>query len=120
VEKLLLSAIANWAGQEMKVSALRTATFMSRKYRLTVAASLRRIQTAPQGRAYRIRKRSNHITLELGSRKQEVEKNFRVENGTKVNPIGNRVGIIKDGIPTGTVAVTFQASLLRIPKSGNT
>jgi len=35
---------------------------------------LKRLQTAPQGRAYRLRKRSNHITLVLDSKINEVEK----------------------------------------------
>ena len=35
---------------------------------------LKRIQPAPQGRAYRVRKRSNHVTLTLGSRVQESRK----------------------------------------------
>ncbi|HBC78464.1 MAG TPA: 50S ribosomal protein L22, partial [Bacteroidales bacterium] len=34
---------------------------------------LKRLQTAPQGRAYRVRKRSNHVTLILDSMKKEVE-----------------------------------------------
>jgi large subunit ribosomal protein L22 len=35
--------------------------------------SLKRLQTAPQGRAYRLRKRSNHVTLVLDSKIKEVE-----------------------------------------------
>jgi large subunit ribosomal protein L22 len=35
--------------------------------------SLKRLQTAPQGRAYRVRKRSNHVTLVLDSINKEVE-----------------------------------------------
>jgi len=34
---------------------------------------MKRLQTAPQGRAYRLRKRSNHVTLELDSMKKETE-----------------------------------------------
>jgi large subunit ribosomal protein L22 len=37
------------------------------------ARVLKRIQPAPQGRAYRIRKRSNHVTVVLGSPKSELE-----------------------------------------------
>jgi len=34
---------------------------------------MKRLQTAPQGRAYRLRKRSNHVTLVLDSRNKEIE-----------------------------------------------
>ena len=36
--------------------------------------TLKRIQPAPQGRAYRVRKRSNHVTVVLGSATPQVEK----------------------------------------------
>jgi large subunit ribosomal protein L22 len=73
VEKLLLSAIANWQAKN-EGSRLEESNLYVKEVQVDGGRILRRIQTAPQGRAYRIRKRSNHITLELGSRKQEVEK----------------------------------------------
>jgi large subunit ribosomal protein L22 len=73
VEKLLLSAIANWQAKN-EGSRLEDNNLYVQEVQVDGGRILRRIQTAPQGRAYRIRKRSNHITLELGSRKQEVEK----------------------------------------------
>jgi large subunit ribosomal protein L22 len=73
VEKLLLSAIANWQAKNEGVR-LEESNLYVKEVQVDGGRILRRIQTAPQGRAYRIRKRSNHITLELGSRKQEVEK----------------------------------------------
>ena len=72
VEKLLLSAIANWQAKN-EGSRLEDSNLYVKEVQVDGGRILRRIQTAPQGRAYRIRKRSNHITLELGSRKQEVE-----------------------------------------------
>jgi len=72
VEKLLLSAIANWQAKNEGVR-LEESDLYVKEVQVDGGRILRRIQTAPQGRAYRIRKRSNHITLELGSRKQEVE-----------------------------------------------
>jgi large subunit ribosomal protein L22 len=72
VEKLLLSAIANWQAKNEGVR-LEESNLYVKEVQVDGGRILRRIQTAPQGRAYRIRKRSNHITLELGSRKQEVE-----------------------------------------------
>jgi len=73
VEKLLLSAIANWQAKN-EGTRLEDSNLYIKEVQVDGGRILRRIQTAPQGRAYRIRKRSNHITLELGSRKQEVEK----------------------------------------------
>lgn len=72
VEKLLLSAIANWQAKNEGIR-LEDSSLYVKEVQVDGGRILRRIQTAPQGRAYRIRKRSNHITLELGSRKQEVE-----------------------------------------------
>jgi large subunit ribosomal protein L22 len=72
LEKLLLSAIANWQSKNEGVR-LEESNLYVREVKVDNGRILRRIQPAPQGRAYRIRKRSNHITLELGSRKQEVE-----------------------------------------------
>jgi large subunit ribosomal protein L22 len=73
VEKLILSAIANWQAKNEGVR-LEDSNLYVKEVQVDGGRILRRIQTAPQGRAYRIRKRSNHITLVLGSKKQEVEK----------------------------------------------
>ena len=72
VEKLLLSAIANWQAKNEGVR-LEESDLYVKEVQVDGGRILRRIQPAPQGRAYRIRKRSNHVTLVLGSRKQEVE-----------------------------------------------
>lgn len=72
LEKLLLSAIANWQAKNEGVR-LEESNLYVKEVQVDNGRILRRIQPAPQGRAYRIRKRSNHVTLELGSRKQEVE-----------------------------------------------
>jgi hypothetical protein len=53
---------------------------------------LKRLRPAPQGRAHRIRKRSNHVTIVLGS--INTHKQF-TKMGQKTNPIGNRLGIIR-------------------------
>ena len=61
VEKLLRSAIANWeAKNERKADAGEL--YVSTIY-VNCAPMLKRLRTAPQGRGYRIRKRSNHVTL---------------------------------------------------------
>lgn len=65
--KLLLSAVANWQtkneGARMEEANLYVKTVMVDGGRM-----LKRIQPAPQGRAHRIRKRSNHVTIEIDSK----------------------------------------------------
>ena len=62
VEKLLMSAIANWQakneGSRLEDNELFVQTIMVDSGRM-----LKRLRPAPQGRAHRIRKRSNHVTL---------------------------------------------------------
>ena len=72
LEQLLLSAIANWQAKNEGVR-LEESDLYVKEVQVDGGRILRRIRPAPQGRAYRIRKRSNHVTLVLGSRKQEVE-----------------------------------------------
>lgn len=66
VEKLLLSAISNWQvkneGQRIEESNL----YVKEAF-VDSARMLKRLRPAPQGRAHRIRKRSNHVTIVLGS-----------------------------------------------------
>lgn len=65
--KLLLSAVANWQlkneGQRME-----DANLYIKEVFVDSARMLKRVQPAPQGRAHRIRKRSNHVTLLVDSR----------------------------------------------------
>ncbi|MFW5758819.1 MAG: 50S ribosomal protein L22 [Bacteroidota bacterium] len=67
LEKLLLSAIANWQakneGQRLEESNLYIKEIFVDSGRV-----LKRLRPAPQGRAYRIRKRSNHVTLIVDSK----------------------------------------------------
>ncbi len=62
LHKLLLSAIANWQAKN-EGERIEDANLFVKEISVDSARMLRRIQTAPQGRAYRIRKRSNHVTL---------------------------------------------------------
>ncbi len=73
IEKLLLSAIANWQSKNEGVRVEDSNLFV-KLIHVDGGRSLKRLQTAPQGRAYRIRKRSNHVTLVLDSMSKEVEK----------------------------------------------
>lgn len=70
MEKLLLSAINNWE-QKNEEARLEEASLYVSSVQVDSARMLKRIQAAPQGRAHRIRKRSNHITLVVDARNQE-------------------------------------------------
>jgi large subunit ribosomal protein L22 len=67
LEKLLLSALANWQAKNEEAS-LEDADLVVAEIRVDGGAMLKRLRPAPQGRAHRIRKRSNHVTLVLGSK----------------------------------------------------
>ena len=71
MEKLLLSALANWEvkndGQRMDEANLYVS-----EVKVDGGRMLKRVQPAPQGRAHRIRKRSNHVTLVVDSRQIEA------------------------------------------------
>lgn len=62
IEKLLRSAIANWE-QKNEGQNIEDAKLVVKTVKVDGAAMLKRIQAAPQGRAHRIRKRSNHVTI---------------------------------------------------------
>ena len=66
LEKLLLSAIANWQAKNEEGD-VESADLFVKEIRVDSASMLKRLRTAPQGRAHRIRKRSNHVTLVLGA-----------------------------------------------------
>jgi len=66
LEKLLLSAIANWQSKNEAEDIEKANLFVS-EIRVDGGSMLKRLRPAPQGRAHRIRKRSNHVTVVLGS-----------------------------------------------------
>ena len=66
VEKLLRSAIANWERKNER-KAEDGELFVTKIY-VDGGATLKRMRPAPQGRGYRIRKRSNHVTLFVGTK----------------------------------------------------
>ncbi len=66
LEKLLLSAIANWQAKNEDAD-IEDADLFIKQITVDSGAMLKRLRPAPQGRAHRIRKRSNHVTLVLGS-----------------------------------------------------
>ena len=66
LEKLLLSAIANWQAKNERVS-LEEAKLFIKEIKVDGGSMLKRLRPAPQGRGHRIRKRSNHVTIVLDS-----------------------------------------------------
>jgi len=67
LEKLLLSAISNWQNAN-EDTRLEDADLYIKSIKVDGGKILKRFQPAPQGRAHRIRKRSNHVTLVLDSK----------------------------------------------------
>jgi large subunit ribosomal protein L22 len=66
VEKLLLSAIANWQKKNEDARVEKSNLFVKEVF-VDAGRQLKRLRPAPQGRGYRIRKRSNHVTIILDS-----------------------------------------------------
>lgn len=66
LEKLLKSAIANYE-QKTQARADEGQLFV-KEIKVDSALMMKRLRTAPQGRGYRIRKRSNHVTLVLDTK----------------------------------------------------
>ncbi len=67
LEKLLLSAISNWQTKNKEAN-IEDANLYIHEIKVDSASMLKRIRTAPQGRAHRIRKRSNHVTIVLNTK----------------------------------------------------
>lgn len=72
LEKLVLSAIANWQMKNEEADVEEAGLFI-KSITVDSARQLKRIRTAPQGRAHRIRKRSNHVTIVLGTKEDKVK-----------------------------------------------
>ena len=68
--KLLRSAIANWE-QKNEGKSIEDETLFVKSIEVGGGAMLKRIQPAPQGRAHRIRKRSNHVTIVVDGKNAE-------------------------------------------------
>jgi len=78
VEKLLLSAISNWQKKHEDVRIEKSNLFVKEVF-VDGGRMLKRLRPAPQGRGYRVRKRSNHVTIILDSHADIQE---RVESKT--------------------------------------
>jgi large subunit ribosomal protein L22 len=74
LEKLLMSAIANWQKKNEEARIEKSNLFVKEIY-VNGGRTLKRLRPAPQGRGYRVRKRSNHVTIildSMNSSQQEV------------------------------------------------
>ncbi|KAA1245722.1 50S ribosomal protein L22 [Aquimarina sp. RZ0] len=67
LEKLLLSAITNWQSKNEDAS-IEDADLFVKEIRVDGGSMLKRLRPAPQGRAHRIRKRSNHVTIVVAAK----------------------------------------------------
>jgi len=72
VEKLLMSAIANWQAKNEGVRIEENPLVVSR-IMVDSGRILKRLRPAPQGRGHRIRKRSNHVTIYVDKKNEVVE-----------------------------------------------
>ena len=66
LEKLLLAAISDWSNKNSSIN-IEDADLYVKNIFVDGGPMLKRMRPAPQGRGYRVRKRSNHVTLELDS-----------------------------------------------------
>jgi large subunit ribosomal protein L22 len=80
LEKLLLSAISNWQNKYEDIR-LEEADLFIKEIHVDGGRILKRLRPAPQGRAHRIRKRSNHVTMVIASTyaPEEVEADNNTE-----------------------------------------
>ena len=80
LEKLILSAISNYQVKSEEVKIDESNLFV-KSITVDNARQLKRIRPAPQGRAHCIRKRSNHVTLIIGSHEAKIETE-KIEDNT--------------------------------------
>ncbi|MBC5992925.1 50S ribosomal protein L22 [Pontibacter cellulosilyticus] len=80
LEKLLLSALSNWQ-QKNEDARIEEANLFIKEIFVNEGKMLKRLRPAPQGRGYRIRKRSNHVTLVIDTMTEEqIEKQSKKSN----------------------------------------
>ncbi|MDH5597940.1 MAG: 50S ribosomal protein L22 [Cyclobacteriaceae bacterium] len=83
LEKLLISAISNWQAKNEDTSIEEAELFVKEIF-VDSGRVLKRLRPAPQGRAHRIRKRSNHVTLVVDSYNTVVE---NIESKTETSEV---------------------------------
>jgi large subunit ribosomal protein L22 len=91
LEKLLLSAISNWQNKNEGVR-IEESHLLVGEIRVDQGRTLKRFRPAPQGRAHRIRKRSNHVTVILESTgKQSTVKESAVKESVNKESVNNNI-----------------------------
>lgn len=87
IEKLLLSALANWQ-QHHEDERIEEANLYISEIFVDEGRQLKRLRPAPQGRGHRIRKRSNHVTLKIDTKIEKLDKTTQhaKQVGTTDNP----------------------------------
>jgi len=92
LEKLVLSSVADWQAKNSQ-NRVEDADLYVREIFVDGGRMLKRLRTAPQGRAYRVRKRSNHITIVIDALKElpsapvaEVKEEKEVKTAEKKAP----------------------------------
>ena len=81
LEKLLRSAIANWEAKNERKA--ETGMLYVTSVNVDASTTIKRMRPAPQGRGYRIRKRSNHVTLFVDTKavvNEDTENNIESQN----------------------------------------
>jgi large subunit ribosomal protein L22 len=86
MHKLLLSAIANWQAKN-EGQRIEDSDLFVKEIQVDGGRMLKRVLTAPQGRAHRIRKRSNHMTIILDSRNKPVAEPEETKAEVKKTPV---------------------------------
>jgi large subunit ribosomal protein L22 len=84
IEKLLLSALSNWQ-QKNEDARIEDANLFIKEIFVDEGKMLKRLRPAPQGRGYRIRKRSNHVTLVIDSMTEEQLEQQQTKKSKKAN-----------------------------------
>lgn len=74
LEKLLLSALANWQSKN-EGSRMEDQELVVKTIHVDGGRMVKRLRPAPQGRGYRVRKRSNHVTLVVDNKNSVVTEN---------------------------------------------
>lgn len=87
LEKLLVSAVASWQQKNQNIELAQSYLYV-KGIQVDTAGMLKRLNPAPQGRAHRIRKRFNHVTLVVDSTQFSLgaDGTSRYQKGTVESP----------------------------------
>jgi large subunit ribosomal protein L22 len=92
LEKLIRSAVSSWS-EKNPSERIEDNDLIVKSVKIDVGRVLKRIQPAPQGRAHRVRKRYNHITVVIGnstSENSEKTKKTEIKSSSKTSKVANK------------------------------